>query len=181
MTTASKASEGFEHAIRDSENLLEQFNRLNTRPPPPHAEVFKRAGLIMAMTAWETYVEDRLSEAAEGRLAGLSNSSIGGLVRRKLSEEIGRLHNPTAEKTQQLFRDYAGVELQKFWAWNQFDEECVSKKLNAYLKLRGDVVHRARIRCEGPTAPDPVTKDGLDKAIKFLKNLVAATERAFDA
>jgi hypothetical protein len=181
MITASKASEGFEQAIRDAENLLDQFNKLNTRPPPAHAEVLKRAGLIMAMTAWETYVEDRLEEAANARLAGLSSSSIGDLVRRKLNEEISRLHNPTAEKTKQLFSDYAGVQLDKFWSWNQCDEERVRKKLNGYLKQRGDVVHRARIKSDGPPTPDPVRKDDLEKAIGFLKALVSATERAFHA
>ena len=59
----SKASDTFLQSILDAENLLDHFNKLNSHPPPPETEVLKRAGLIMAMTAWETYVEDRVLEA----------------------------------------------------------------------------------------------------------------------
>lgn len=55
------ACEVFAQSILDAENLLSHFNTLNTKPPPPEIEVLKRAGLIMAMTAWETYVEDRVT------------------------------------------------------------------------------------------------------------------------
>jgi hypothetical protein len=51
----SKASLTFTEAIKDAENLLAHFNTLNTLPPPPQTEVLKRAGVVMAMTAWETW------------------------------------------------------------------------------------------------------------------------------
>lgn len=67
----SKAGEAFELSIKDAESLLVVFNKVHpgSGDPPPEAEVLKRAGLIMAMTSWETYVERRLSEALEARLA----------------------------------------------------------------------------------------------------------------
>lgn len=99
-------------------NFLAHFDTLNTKPPPPELEVLKRAGLIMAMTAWETYVEDRVMEVAAERLKGLAPNSIADLVQSKLDEEIRRLHNPTSDKTIQLFRDYAGVDVTKHWCWN---------------------------------------------------------------
>jgi hypothetical protein len=106
----SRASDTFAQSILDAENLLRHFNTLNSKPPPPpEIEVLKRAGLVMAMTAWETYVEDRVLEAAAERLHALADQSIAALVQSKLEEEIKRLHNPTADKTIQLFRDYAGV------------------------------------------------------------------------
>ncbi len=107
----SISSEVFSQSIQDAENLLMHFNKLNTMPPPPENEVLKRAGLIMAMTAWETYVEDRLLEASSERLRGLSNSSIVEFIESKLDDEIKRLHNPTSDKTIMLFRDYAGIDL----------------------------------------------------------------------
>ena len=58
----SQAGDAFAHSIRDAENLLAHFDTLNTKPPPPELEVLKRTGLIMAMTAWETYVEDESRE-----------------------------------------------------------------------------------------------------------------------
>ena len=53
----SKAREMFEISIRDAEDLLAHFDS-QTKPPPKNAEVLKRAGLVMALTAWETFVED---------------------------------------------------------------------------------------------------------------------------
>ena len=56
----SRAYQSFEYGIKDAEELLAHFDAINANPPPANAEVLKRAGLVMALTAWETYVEDRL-------------------------------------------------------------------------------------------------------------------------
>jgi hypothetical protein len=175
----SEASEDFSQSIKDAENLLMHFDSLNTKPPPPEIEVLKRAGLIMAMTAWETYVEDLLQEASEQRLAALRNREIAEFVRSKLNEEINRLHNPGYQKTITLFRDYAGIDLTSYWSWNNCEIKTVKQKLGQYMKLRGDIVHRSRV--VDPDSPNahPVKKVDLEKAIAFLKNLVEATERAF--
>jgi hypothetical protein len=65
--------------------------------------VLKRAGLIMALTAWETYVEDRILEAVQSRLRALNGSPVGNFVMGKLQEELRRFHNPSSEKTKRLF------------------------------------------------------------------------------
>ena len=175
----SKAGNAFLQSIQDAENLLAHFNTLNTKPPPPEIEVLKRAGLIMAMTAWETYVEDRLQEASDQRLSELRNRDIADLVAAKLGEEIKRLHNPGYYKTVELFSDYAGVDLKEKWAWNHCDKNTVKKRLGEYMKLRGDIVHRSRDTSPGVPNAHPVKKVDLEKAINFLKSLVEATEGAF--
>jgi hypothetical protein len=174
----STASDTFSQSILDAENLLKHFNTLNTKPPPPEIEVLKRAGLVMAMTAWETYVEDRVLEAAVERLRALADQSIVAFVQSKLDEEIKRLHSPTADKTVQLFRDYAGVDVADHWSWNGNDQHAIRNRLDQYIRLRGDVVHRSRTIEPGPPRAHPVTKEDLEWAIRFLKNLVQATERA---
>jgi len=174
----SAASDAFEQSILDAENLLGHFNKLNTKPPPPETEVLKRAGLIMAMTAWETYVEDRVTEALADRLRTLADESLTSFIRTRLVEEIKRLHNPTSDKTIQLFRDYANVDLAHNWSWNNFDSRTVRERLNQYIRLRGEVVHRSRAVTPGPPQPHPVTKEDLEKVIRFLRNLVAVTESA---
>jgi hypothetical protein len=175
----SQAAETFDLSIKDAENLLGHFNALNTQPPPPETEVLKRAGLIMAMTAWETYVEDRVQEAVEKRLAALKDASIVNFVRSRLEEEIKRLHNPDSAKTIRLFRDYAGVDLNTAWAWNNYSLEQVCEQLDRYLKQRGDVVHRSRPAMPGsPPAPHAVRKEDLQRVIAFIRSLVKATEAA---
>lgn len=132
----------------------------------------------MAMTAWETYVEDRVLEAAAERLRIVADQSISAFVQSKLDEEIKRLHNPTADKTIQLFREYAGVDVSDRWSWNNNDKKAVRERLNGYIKLRGDVVHRSRAISPGPPTAHPVTKEDLERVIRFLKSLVEATESA---
>lgn len=177
----SDAGATFAQSIQNAENLLGHFNKLNSKPPPPENEVLKRAGLIMAMTAWETYVEDRLQEASKSRLSRLRNRDIADFVQAKLDEEIKRLHNPDYHKTIELFLDYAGVDLTKHWSWSNYSLGDVKKKLAGYLSLRGDIVHRSRVIPTGSVNGHPVKKVDLEKAITFLKGLVQATEAAFEA
>lgn len=174
----SEASDTFSIAIQDAENLLAHFDALNTQPPPPEIEVLKRAGLIMALTAWETYVEDRLIEATERRLSDVTDAEIADFVRSKLESEIKRLHNPDYSRTRKLFAEYARVNLDQHWFWNNFDHATVKQKLSSYLRLRGDVVHRSRAAPPRESCSHPVTRAELGKAIGFFKNLVSATESA---
>ena len=139
------------------------------------------AGLILAMTAWETYVEDRLLELTTERLNALNDQTIARFVSRKLEEELSRLHNPDSAKTISLFRDYTGIDLESGWRWSNVDSSTAKQQLDRYLKLRGDVVHRSRVLCSEAPNAHPVTKNELEKAIKFLKHLVDATERAIES
>jgi len=68
---SSRALQSFEHAIQDATDLLNHFDRINQLPPPPEAEVLKRASLVMALAALETYVEDRIGEASDEVAGGV--------------------------------------------------------------------------------------------------------------
>ena len=175
------SNDTFTESIKDAENLLSHFQTLNPHPPPDELEVLKRAGLIMAMTAWEPYVEDRLYELTTQRLEQLSDQTTVDFIAHRLETELKQLHNPDSSKTITLFREYTGVDLEDGWHWNNFDLCTVKARLNGYLKLRGDVVHRSRVASSESPRAHPVTKDELEKAISFLKHLVDATERAIDA
>jgi len=177
----SRASYNFAQSIRDAENLLAHFDKLNTKPPPPENEVLKRAGLIMAMTAWETYVEDRVVEAAEARLQRLDDTAVAKFVQSRLDDDVKRLHNPSSEKTIQLFKDYAGIDLTSRWRCNPLDSLAVRSRLNQYIKLRGDVVHRSPAISPGPPKAHAISREELAKAIRFLKALVASTESELSA
>jgi hypothetical protein len=101
-------------------------------------------------------------------------------VKSRLDDEIKRLHNPTSDKTIQLFRDYAGKDLTESWAWNNYEPKLVRERLNHYMKLRGDVVHRSRPAGNDTSVAHAVKKEDLERAISFLKELVKATETALN-
>jgi hypothetical protein len=176
----SRASTTFLSSIEDAITLLAHFDNLHKQNAET-AEVLKRAGLVMALTAWETYVEDRAVEAVTARLKAVSGSPIGSFVNNKLTEELKRFHNPTSDKTRKLFLDYLQVDVTVGWKWLNYDPVTAKKTLDDLIGRRGDAVHRSKPLTSGASAPHLVKREDLDKAIRFLRGLVEATERALDA
>jgi len=174
----SRAKSTFESSIKDAEVLLEHFDAINKQPPPENAEVLKRAGLIMALTAWETYVEDRVREEMQLRLRVVDGSYVGKFVLARLEDELKRFHRASREKTRMLFHDYLGVDVTSAWTWQHFDIAKVKKTLDDLIVKRGDAVHRSKPAQSGTPAPHLVRRDDLEKAIRFLKSLVDATDSA---
>jgi hypothetical protein len=175
--TMPTARETFDSSIKDAHELLDHFNAINVHPPPPSAEVLKRAGLIMACTAWETYVEDRIREVVSLRL-GQGDSFQNRFMLKQLETALKQFNNPNTEKTCRLFKEFAEVDVASSWQWNNYDRERASKELDALLRKRGDAVHRSKAISSGTPLPHLVKKDELEKAIRFLKSLVEATDKA---
>lgn len=177
----SRAADAFAESIQDAEELLQHFDSMNSQPPPPNAEVLKRAGLIMAITAWETYVEDRAEEALAGHIHGISGSPFAALVTKKFKEDLKKLNNPNSTKTCNLFSDYLGLDVSARWAWSNMDVKAVKQRLDDLLAKRGTAVHRSRPSGTSSTNGHLVKREELEKAIRFLKTLVEKSELAFPA
>lgn len=176
----SKARERFDVSIRDAVDLLGHFDN-QPRPLQPSAEVLKRAGLVMALTAWETYVEYLIDEVVMGGNPHADAGHAERFMQTRLREELKRFNNPASDKTRKLFLDYAGVDVTKNWKWPNYDPTSAKKKLDELLGIRGDIVHRSKAPDDGgPSKAHPVKREDLAKAIRFLKSLVDATDKAFD-
>jgi RiboL-PSP-HEPN len=176
----SRSRTTFQSSIKDAEELLDHFDSINKKPPPDNAEVLKRAGLIMALTAWETYVEDRITEEMEINLKVVSGSYLGDFVQARLKEELKRFHNPTSEKTRRIFLEYVGIDVTTRWEWQNFDPPKARKTLDELIAKRGDAVHRSKPAITGVPAPHSIKREELDRAIKFLKHLVEANDQALE-
>jgi RiboL-PSP-HEPN len=158
----SRSSSTFATSIEDATTLLAHFDVLH-KQNAENAEVLKRAGLVMALTAWETYIEDRIQEAVQVRLKAVNGSPIGKFVGTKLTEELKRFHNPTSEKTKRLFLDYLEVDVCASWKWANYDPSTAKKKLDDLISKRGDAVHRSKPPNGGVAVPHLVTRDELEK------------------
>lgn len=66
------------------------------------------------------------------------------------------------------------------WKWLHYDIVTAKKTLDELISRRGDAVHRSKPATAGAPAPHLVKRDDLEKAIRFLKGLVEATERALE-
>jgi len=166
----SEAYLAFERSIKDAEDLLNRFDQ------DKEAEVLKRAGIIMALAAWETYVKDRIREEFDVQLKIVEKSFIGNFVRQRLEEDMKRFYNPNSEKTRKIFINYFEVDITEGWAWGSYKPDEAKKNLDKFIAMRGDAAHRANTSQKPSIVPHLVKREDLDKAIRFFKGIVKATD-----
>lgn len=172
----SHAKTEFDYGIKDAEELLAHFDAINANSPTQQAEVLKRAGLVMALTAWETYVENRATEGVNKRLSVLTGSHVGNFILKRLELDLKQFNTPSWDKTRKLFLDYFELDVTKGWSWQNYDPDKAKTTLNQWISKRGDAVHRSKPLNNGIPTAHLIKRDELEKAIRFLKDLVGATE-----
>lgn len=179
---SSEALQTFDHAIQDAVDLLNHFDSLNKQPPRPEAEVLKRASLVMALAALETYIEDRIKEMA-GEVTGVGSekSRLAAFYRASLDNDLKYFHMPSTDRIRILFEKYLGIDVTEGWVWNHYDSARARSELNKIARKRGDIAHRSWRPAPGQPTPHAVTREDLRKHIRFIKDLVAATDSYLEA
>jgi len=173
----SKALQIFEHAIQDAVDLLSHFDSLNKKPPPPEIEVLKRASLIMALAALETYFEDLLVESVSALCANSgADKRLSDFYRTSLDNDLKTFHTPSTDRVRPMFAKYLGYDVTKGWSWNHCDPEKARAELNRLAKKRGNIAHRSWRPLPGQPVQHAVTRDAMRKHIHFIKELVNATD-----
>lgn len=174
----SEAAIAFDCSIKDAEELLARFDTENNNKSSSgyNPETLKRAGLVMAMAAWETYVKDRFNEEFIVWLRAVDGSQVGKFIRKKKDEDLKRFFNPNSERTKRLFLDYFEVDITQGWKWANYDVAEAKKVLDSIVAKRGDAAHKANTKAKKNSETHLVKREELDKAIRFLKGLVAATD-----
>lgn len=174
----SRAFQAFEYAIQDAKDLVSHFDSLNTQPPPPNAEVLKRASLVMALAALETYIEDRIVEAAGSVSGGLANGGrLAEFYISSLQNDLKYFHTPSTDRVRAIFEKFLGIDVTEGWLWNHYDPARARAELNRLAKKRGDIAHRSLRPRAGQPDAHAVTRDELRKHIRFICDLVAATDK----
>lgn len=174
----TEAYDAFNRSIQDAEDLLHRFeSERATNNHPQSGEVLKRAGLVMALAAWETYVKDRVRDEISIWLRSLEGSPIDKFVRRRLEDDLKRYFNPNSERTRRLFMDYFEVDITKEWRRDNYDPSSAKKTLDALITKRGEAAHQANTSQHPSAEPHKARREELDKGIRFLKGLVKASER----
>lgn len=172
----SQAISAFNHAILDATDLLNHFDRLNTLPPPPENEVLKRASLVMALAALETYFEDRLVEAVE-YITGAAESEVSRFMRDSLTHDLKTFHTPSTDRVRPMFQKYLGFDITEAWRWNHMEPSMARSELNALARKRGDIAHRSgRPTGQTGSSKHAVSRDELRRHVHFIKQLVLVTD-----
>lgn len=173
----SESYEIFNHTIQDSLDLMNNFDLLNKQPPPPEIEVFKRASLVMALAALETYFENRITEAVESICDKHDNDDrLSAFYLRSLDVDLKSFHSPNVDRVKTVFQKYLSVDVTQSWSWNNCTPEQAKIELNKIVKKRGDIAHRSLRPVPGQPVAHAVTRDELRKTIHFIRELVKATD-----
>tara|TARA_R110002110_G_scaffold204588_4_gene415996 strand:- start:346 stop:900 length:555 start_codon:yes stop_codon:yes gene_type:complete len=179
----SEALKTFDHSIQDALELLGHFDALNSNPPPPEIEVFKRAGIVMALAALETYFEDRLIEAADAiTRSEKPRSHLSDFFRDSLESDLKFFHTPSTDRVRPIFSKYLGLDITQGWSWNNCDSPTARIELNKLAKLRGEIAHRSvrPISGEPQTSKHIVKREDLRKYIHFVQQIALTTDLYID-
>ncbi len=169
----SIAYNNFKMAMRDANDLLACYDSLNSGEQPRAPEVLKRATLIMVLTAWETYIEDMATEMFNSKFGVLKGCHVGNYIQEQFSVRLKMFHNPDSKKTKMLFMEFFGIDVTEKWEWNNYLPEQARTKLNKWIKIRGEAVHRSQIDI---AKPHIVKRDDLEKCIRFFLELTKTTD-----
>jgi hypothetical protein len=173
----SIASAAFNRSINDAQELLERFDDEKNISSGKSPETLKRAGMVLALAAWETYVKDRIAEEFEVYLKPIEGSLIGRFVQKRLDQDLKRFYNPNSDRTKRIFFDYFEIDVTKEWVWSNYDTTQSKKTLNKLVSLRCNAAHQANTSLNPNCDPDTIKRQELEKAIRFLKGLVEAMDK----
>lgn len=171
----SDSLRNFNQAITDAEELMSCYDSINKSSSEVAPEILKRATLIMALTAWETYVEDIATELFKNKFDSLKGCRIGRFMEDQFELRLKFFNNPDSQKTKNLFWDFFGVDVTEHWIWNNYqDPDQVRSILNKWIRRRGEAVHRAQTDV---TKPDIIKRDELKKCLRFFSELAGVTDK----
>jgi hypothetical protein len=117
-----------------------------------------------------------LNELAVWQLAGDGWRSL--LLDRlaKMREDRNwNFNSPSTAKVNELFKRGLGMaDVSACWQWNKMKQGSAEKKLNAYIRLRGDIAHRGKASSGG------VRKSQVTGYNNHVSHLVTLTDAAVD-
>lgn len=174
----TKSLKTFHRALSEARELLECYENLNNHPELIPPDALKKASLVLALTAWETYVEDVATELFKQKFSVLEGSKLGVFVQKKFDERLRFFHNPNSNKTKKLFEEFFDIDVTEYWEWNNVYPKDAREQLNRWIEKRGEAVHRAQVDLNQPQI---IRKDELAKCIRFFDELAQATDQALEA
>lgn len=164
--------------LEDVEEILDGHKRLRTGKKGRQwgLGALNRAAIVMAVSAWEAYVED-LVEVCILELKPSHQVPFGSwpALKANAGTLVGRFHNPGTAKVRELFRDAIGLpDVMSTWAWRNCSREVAMQRLDAPVAKRHEIAHGA--------SPRPVVHNTYARAVSgFLRRLARRTDVATGA
>jgi len=203
----SIALANFEFAIDDVRRLLKLHDAETKRHsgrPSRQIEFFKRAAIILSITAWESFIEDALRSCGRQRIAsaaspleveGTFNSIAQSWLQQspkppdladwvgerwkeiltdRLEADLKALNTPNAGNVKALSKRYLDGDITMSWSWKGTNAATAASRLDKLIRLRGELAHRGPDLFKGAS----VRRQHVEDALRLLTRLVECTERA---
>lgn len=158
----SKSLQAFQTLLGKVDQLISIHGQLQSGPGRRHGQdAIHRAGVVLVVAAWESYVEQVLIESfaaieADAGLGVGASTAIPvpawarhaiGLRKVEVTKSAKRFHTPDAAGVRDLMLESLGFNPLSHWHWRngprQWDEDEVRKRLNAWVTVRHTVAHGA--------------------------------------
>ncbi|CNF59403.1 Uncharacterised protein [Mycobacterium tuberculosis] len=144
------AAEGVAHLVRHGQAKKLPKHLRTTVGKELKAELNDQAVWELADDGWRAHLERRLDRLRKAR--------------------NWDLNTPKAQQISDMFRDSLGItDLTKSWSWPRMAPGSAAKKLNDFVRLRGDIAHRGE-------AATGVTKTQVTTYQGHVQRLVDKTE-----
>ncbi|HBO1833545.1 TPA: hypothetical protein L4G11_001225 [Pseudomonas aeruginosa] len=109
--------------------------------------------------------------------SGSNGGHLAGFFISSLQNDLKYFHTPSTDRVRPIFEKYLGIDITEGWIWNHFDQARAKAELNKIAKKRGDIAHRSLRPQPGQPISHAVTRDELRKHIRFICDLVSATDK----
>jgi len=206
-TVMRGATGNFQFAFGDVVYLMKMHDKGTQRKvgrPDIAFEVYKRASIILLVTAWESYIEDTIRHVAAQRIRDASSPSampkafnacaqawLGDspkptelqewtgdgwrdVLSKRLAKEVSSLNTPNSENIKHLTVRYLGFDLTEKWCWPSTSSKMATTKLDKLIELRGKLVHRGK----DVFSSSPVKRADVEEGMELVKRLVKHTDLA---
>jgi hypothetical protein len=121
--------------------------------------------------------EKPLVEAADALSSRSSETNhLVKFYKSSLENDLKFFHTLTSDRVKAIFLKYLSIDVTEAGNGSHYDPTRVRSELNKIAKKRRDIAHRSWRPIAGQPTPHAVTREDLRKSIRFIKNLVGATD-----
>jgi hypothetical protein len=191
----SNASNQFSNLIAYVDQLITAHGKIQSGRGRRHEqEAIHRAGVVLVVAAWESYVETVLKEAFASVVASAAGgpswaSHILKLKEAEVKKAAGEFNTPNAENVQRMFKAALDFDPIPAWKWRapqrNWNSNQMKERLNAWVRIRHSVAHGGELPnnitwIQAPTTHKPRLHLPLLKDCKaFFEHVVDQTDQAF--
>jgi hypothetical protein len=154
---SSESLEEFSVLIESIDQLVDIHGRIQDGRGRRHRQdAIHRAGVVLAVAAWQAYIEKISSEALEfigevlnvrpnGRPTPAWVKSSFSFRKPAIRKTIGDLNTPNAQNVQRVLNWSFGFDPWPFWQWNQglrnWSTQDFVKRTDEWLRIRHTIAH----------------------------------------